>query len=60
MSKTSGRFSRFPAVNRDGGQAKPEPAVPVEEPVEEPVVDVVEDAPAPKPRKKKVADTPSE
>jgi hypothetical protein len=50
---TSGRFSRYPAVNRDGDK-KAAPAAPVAKPVDNPVDEpVVEAAPAPKkPRKK--------
>jgi hypothetical protein len=65
--KTSGRFSRYPAVNRDvpGGRdagVEIEPAELVEvAKVVEPVDDVVvEDAPAPKKPRKKAATKPTE
>lgn len=49
MANTSGRFSRFPAVNREAKTT--EAPAPVEEaPAEEPVA---EDAPAPKKSRKK-------
>ena len=64
--KTSGRFSRYPAVNRDvpGGRdagVQVEPAEPVKVEVVEPVDDVVvEDVPAPKKPRKKAATKPAE
>lgn len=59
--KTSGRFSRYPAVNRDvpGGRDAGVQVEPVK--AAKPVDDVVvEDAPAPKKPRKKAATQPTE